>query len=254
MRPWYTDNGGQTAYTIDAGHFEADVTALSYAYFHRDYQFYSRTAQHYAIGSSQLKVGLLNNVDAELLITPWTIYTDKYNSHFFLFHDQEYQHHGVGDLESRIRWNLWGNDGGPTALAVGGLAYWPTGTGSIDNEQFEGGGFVDFQAHLPADFDLRIHNNFISIVDYENNTPTRAREYSFQNTISLIHPIVGNLNGYVMFNTYTYTTTGRDWDGFANVGLTYRFRENLELYGGVDFGVHGPTADYSPFVGISARF
>jgi hypothetical protein len=267
MRPWYTDNGGQTPYTIDAGHFEGDLTAFGYGSFQRDYLApvyggyprqvigmvpVQRTTREYSIGATEIKAGLLNNVDVELSMVPYTIRTDNYTAPGFA--NRFYRQSGVDDVESRIKWNLWGNDGGPTALSVGGLVYYPTGTGSITDERFEGGVLMNFEAHLPWDFEMRIHNNALSIADYIQNSAALTRGFSFENEISLLHPIVGDLKGYLLFNTYAYTTAGREWDGSIGTGLNYRFRENVELYAGVNFGVHGNPYDYSPFMGISARF
>jgi hypothetical protein len=250
MRHWYTDHAGQSPYTIDAGHFEADLTALEYGYYHRSYADYGRTSQHYAFCETEIKVGLLNNLDFEMDIVPYDIYTDEEHSGGV---ERGIRRTGLEDLQTRVKWNLWGNDGGMTSLAVGALLESPTGTGSVDREKFEGGFLVDFQAHLPAAFELRIHANALSIEDYDSNNNLK-REYSFQNELSVSHQIFGALEGYVLYNTYTYTTPDRDFDGTVGVGLNYRIEKNLELFAGVGFGVDGGAYDYDPFFGVSARF
>jgi len=252
MRPWYTDNAGQTPYTIDAGHFEGDVTAFGYAYFHRAYPPVQQRSRKYIFGGTEIKAGLLNNVDIELSIVPYTIRTDNYTRSGTA--NRFFRRSGVDDLYSRIKWNLWGNDGGRTALSLGGVVYYPTGTGNISDERYTGGLLVDFTAHLPWDIEMRIHDNALSSVDYPANSTTLTRDFSFQNELSVLRPIVGNLKGYVLFNTYAFTSTGTDWQGTIGAGLNYRVTPNVELYAGADFGVHGTSSDYSPFIGISARF
>ena len=217
-------------------------------YFHRSSEMFGRTSGEYSIAGTEIKVGLLNNVDAEASIVPYTIYTDKFRGEF----NEDFKRSGVSDLESRIKWNLWGNDGGPTAMSIAGVVDFPTGTDSIDNEQFQGGVSVAFQAHLPCSFELRLHNNVLSIGDFSGNE--LRRELSFENEISLSHQIVGNLEGYCLFNTTTFTTPDRSWNGTIGVGLNYRVRTNVELYARMDFGVQGTPFDYSPSIGVSARF
>jgi Putative MetA-pathway of phenol degradation len=250
MRYWYTDHAGQSPYTIDAGHFEANLTALQYGYYHRSQASFGETAQQYAIGETEIKVGLLNDLDFELSIVPYDIFTDQTHSGAV---EHGIRRTGVEDLETRVKWNLWGNDAGASSLAVGGLVEWPTGTGSVGREQFEGGVFVDFQAHLPSSFEFRIHANALSIADYDSNNNLK-REYSFQNEISLSHPIIDSLEGYVIFNTYAFTTPDRDWDGTIGAGLNYRIKKNMELFAGMGFGVNGTAYGYNPFFGVSARF
>ena len=81
------------------------------------------------------------------------------------------------------------------------------------------------------------------------------RELSFENEISLSHQIVGDLEGYCLFNTYTFTTPDRPWSGTIGAGLNYRIRTNVEFVAArMDFGVHGTPFDYNPSVGISTRF
>lgn len=263
MRPWYTDNAGQSPYTIDAGHFEGDLTAFSYGHFHRSNPDFSQTTQAYSYADTEIKAGLLNNVDLEVAIEPYEKVSTTLTERVYVPTPPPIKmvpgtvvlqdtRSGFGDIESRIKWNLWGNDGGATAFAVGGIVYAPTGTGSINNEQFEGGVLTDFAAHLPCDLEMRIHNNVLSISDNFDNMP--KRRFSFENEISLLHQLVGNLKGYCLFNTYAFTTPGRNWDGSIGVGLNYRIKPNVELFAGIDFGVQGTPFDYSPRIGVSARF
>lgn len=248
MRRWQTDRAGQSPYTIDAGHFEVGLTAFDHGYFHRSYELFGRTSQEYSVAETEITVGLLNNVDIGASIVPYTIYTDKLRGDV----NEDFKRSGVSDLESRIKWNLWGNDGSPTAMSIAGVVDFPTGTGSVYEEQFEGGVSLAFQAHVPYGFELRLHSAVLSFVDDFDNV--LRRELFFENEISLSHRLVGHLWGYCLFNTYTFTTPDRPWDGTIGVGLTYRIRKNVELYAAMDFGVQGTPYDFSSSIGISARF
>jgi hypothetical protein len=69
----------------------------------------------------------------------------------------------------------------------------------------------------------------------------------------LSRQIIGNLEGYAMFDTFAFTT-GADWVGSLKAGLNYRIAKNVELYIGNSFGVTDSAFDYEPFFGVAARF
>src|SRR5689334_24570720 len=76
MRPWRTDRAGATPYTIDAGHFEVDVTAVSYANVEREeivlpFVPFKQRTDVWRYGVTSIKLGLLNRLDAEVTIVPY---------------------------------------------------------------------------------------------------------------------------------------------------------------------------------------
>jgi hypothetical protein len=159
---------------------------------------------------------------------------------------------GFGDVVSRLKLNVWGNDGGRIALSISGDVKYPTakhGIGELGNGQFEGGPAVQFAAQLPWDFELRIN----SAVNFFED-PSDDRQASFGNAISLSHCIADKLEGYCVFGTSISTITDAEWVGSVKVGLNYRVAGNVELYLGNSFGVTDNAFDYGPFVGVAARF
>jgi len=71
--------------------------------------------------------------------------------------------------------------------------------------------------------------------------------------LSLSHQIVGNLQGYALFDAIAFTS-GDDWIGSVKAGLNYRFGKDIEIYIGNSFGVTDNAFDYEPFIGVAARF
>src|SRR5262249_20843628 len=124
----------------------------------------------------------------------------------------------------------------------------PTANHELDNGQFEGGPSLEFAAQLPWGFELRIDSLVIFFEDRGHD-----RQEAFENLISLSRQIIGNLEGYCMFNTVA-NTTGADWLGEVKAGLNYRLAKNLEVYAGSFFGVTDNAWDYQPFFGVAARF
>jgi len=244
-----------TPYTIDAGHFEVDVTAVSYAYVEREvilfpFTPFKRSTDVWRYGVTSIKMGLLNRLDAEVTIVPYETITE---TGLIVFSgggiaSDRITHSGFGDITSRLKLNVWGNDDGKTALSISGIVKYPTANHEIGNGQFEGGPAIEFAAQLPDRFELRIDS--AANVFQDNND---SRQASFENLLSLSHPIFGNLEGYCMFDTVAYTS-GRDWVGQVKIGLNYRLAKNIELYTGSAFGVTESAFDYQPFWGIAARF
>ena len=255
LRIWRTDHAGIVPYTIDAGHFEADITAVSYGYDEQDFGGFfgggikGRT-ESWGYGITQVKLGLLNRVDAEVIIRPYQTITSTVKFGSITLGRQTAS--GFGDLVSRLKLNVWGNDNGKTALSISGDVKFPTaehGIGELGNGQFEGGPGLEFSAQLPWEFELRI-NSAINFFEDASD----SRQAAFANLMSLSHSILSNLEGYCAFNTSVSTITGEDWIGSAKIGLNYRITKKVELYVGNSFGVTDDAIDYAPSVGVAARF
>jgi len=256
LRTWRTDHAGVVPYTIDAGHLEVDVTAISYG--HDDqvvgFVFLSgiglvelrQKLEIWRYGFTQLRIGLLNNLDAEVMIEPYQTITATLQAQSF--RPFRRTHSGFGDLSSRVKLNVWGNDGGKTALSISGNATFPTANARVGGGGYGAGPSLEFAAQLPGDFELRI-NSGASISEDDRN----KIQSTFGNLISLSHPIVGCLEEYCAFNTAVFTS-GTIWVGEIRVGLNYRFARNFELYAGSAFGVTDNAMDYQPFAGLVARF
>jgi len=56
---------------------------------------------------------------------------------------------GFSDVVSRLKLNIWGNDGGKTALSVSGNVKFPTASDELGNGQYEGGPSMEFAAQIP---------------------------------------------------------------------------------------------------------
>ncbi len=263
MRPWRTDRAGVSPYTLDAGHFEVDLTPLAYGYDEHDviiaggnaFVVFARVqirSEAWSYGALAAKVGLANRLDAEVRFVPYeTITTEPEH----LFFDENGRpvlprttRSGFSDVVSRLKLNIWGNDGGKSALSVSGNVKFPTASDNLGNGQFEGGPSVEFAAQLPCGIELRLN---VAANLFEDDR--EHRQASIETLMSFSRQIVGNLEGYFTFDAIAFTT-GDDWLGAVKAGLNYRIAKNIELYLGNSFGVTDNAFDYQPFLGIAARF
>ena len=223
MREMSTDRPDKTEspYTVDAGHFQLEMDVVSYA---RD-----GDDNEWAFGVANLKAGLLNNVDLQVVIESFLKTEDA---------------RGFGDVTTRLKINLWGNDGGRTALAVMPFVKWPTNGANLGNDAVEGGVIVPLAVDLPAGWGMGVMTEF----DFNENS------LGFVNSITFSHDIVGALAGYCEFYSAVTDDSSEDWEGTVDVGLTYAVTDDVQLDAGINFGVTDAAADLNPFLGLAVRY
>jgi outer membrane putative beta-barrel porin/alpha-amylase len=230
---------------VDAGHFQVEGDILNYAYDQHNPARANVSVETVAIAPLNLKMGLCNSVDFQLVL-------ETYNS--VRVHDHTAgtveTHRGFGDIIPRLKWNVWGNDGGPTALALMPYVKLPTNQDGLGNNSVEGGLIVPLAVELPSGWGMGLMTQ-LDVIRDEVGTGHHAE---FVNTITFGHDIVGNLGGYVEFWSAVSTESGSDWIGTVDLGLTYALTEDIQLDGGVNIGVTRSADDINPFLGISWRF
>ena len=239
MREMSTDRPDKTesAYTVDAGHFqfEADLVSFGIDSWNAD----GERVFGVNVANVNLKAGLYNNVDLQLVVENYVYEQVRADG-------VTERKSGFGDLATRLKVNLWGNDGGTTAFAVMPFVKFPTNTGGLGNKQVEGGIILPLAVELPYGWGMGVMTEF-DIVYREDG----GYGPDFINSITFAHDIIGNLEGYVEF--FSQLTQG-DLIITLDAGLTYALTEDIQLDCGCNFGVTEAAEDFNPFVGISMRF
>ncbi|MEO7724486.1 MAG: transporter [Chthoniobacterales bacterium] len=243
LRELSTDRPDKTEspYTVDAGHFQLE---MDFANFTADDASRVRRCG-FNIAPINLKVGLLNNVDLQLAFASY-LHERVRDSRARTTETAE----GIGDTTVRLKVNLWGNEGGPTAFGLLPFLKIPTNTNGLGNDAVEGGVIFPLVIALPGKFNLGVQTE----VDFLRNDGNRGYHSEFVNSITVGHDLVGKLGGYVEFFSAVSTERGADWVSTLDAGLTYGLTENIQLDGGCNFGVTESADDFNPFVGITVRF
>ena len=244
MRGMSTDRPDKTesAYTVDAGHYQVETSFVDYTYDHKNSDGTDQRVGNFSIVPMNLKAGLLNNVDVQLIVNPYIEERSKGDG-------EKEINNGFGDIQSRIKINLWGNDGGSTAFAAMPFVKFPTNTGELGNSAVEGGIIFPLAVSLPADWNMGLMTEF----DFNRNSEKNYYT-DFINSITLGHQIIGNLNGYVEFFSSFNNEEDSPWIGTIDMGLTYAVTENIQLDSGVNIGVTRSADDFNPFLGCSIRY
>jgi len=244
MREMSTDRPDQTesAYTVDAGHFQLEMDAVS-AVFDRN-RSGGGDVQTTGWGTSlNLKAGLLNNVDLQFVVEPYAQVEVKNHAT-----GEQETATGYGEFQTRLKVNLWGNDGGTTAVAIMPFVKWPLPETSLRKGKTEGGFIVPWAVQLPAGWGLGGITEFDFVSDGGG-----GRDTEYFNTIALSHDLVGNLGAYVEFAALVTPESGVRWQGQVDLGFTYGLNANTQLDFGCNFGVTRSAPDFNPFIGLSWR-
>lgn len=227
-------------YTVDAGHVQLE---MDFANFTSD-RTSGTTTRAWNITPINFKVGLFNNVDLQLIFDSYLqVHTENSVG-------KTATQSGVGDFTIRTKINLWGNEGRGTAFALLPFLKFPTSTGGLGNNSIEGGLILPLAIPLPQSFDLGLETG----ASFMRNGSDREYHAEFINSITLGHPIVGNLSAYVEFFSNVSTERKSDWQGTADVGFMYAIGKNMELDCGCNFGITSAADDWNPFAGVTMRF
>ena len=235
----------ESAYTVDAGHFqlEADLVTFSLDRYNGDPT--DTSAKTWVVANNNYKIGLLNNVDLQLVVPTYThVRFEDRDANFVR------KTSGFGDVSLRSKFNFWGNDGGKTALSVMPFVKFPTAQDDLGNGAYEAGVIFPFAVSLPCDWQMGLQTQF----EYREDGSGNGFHTEFINTATVSHAIVGELSGYVEFFSNRSTEKGSDWIATFDLGFTYGVTKNLQLDAGVNIGVTRATDDLNPFLGLTWRY
>ena len=233
LRELSTDRPDQTESpcTVDAGHFQVEMDFLNFTYDRRGTG--GAHSEVWNIAPINLKAGLLPNVDLQILLDSYIAVRGPERAS------------GFGDITARLKVNLWGNDGGPTALAIMPFVKLPLDASNLRNGKTEGGVIIPLAVGLPGGWSLGLMTEVDFVSDGGGGYATE-----WVNSITFSHDLTKRLGGYVEF----FSATGSAWVAQADVGFTYAVTGDVQFDFGCNFGVTAAAPDCQPFAGLSWRF
>jgi len=246
MRSFATDRPtkSDSPYTVDAGHFQYEADLANWTY--DNYNSAKTTSSNLLLGDPTLKMGLTRNTDLEFALAPLNI--DATHNRIT---KNNTNGTGFGDIYSRIKVNLLGDDGGDYALAIVPYVKAPTASHEIGNGHWEGGGYMPFIATLPEDWTLDI----TSEVDILENAALNGNHANFQNLINFNHPMFSpDLTGYVEFWSDVNNDKNTPTQYTLDFATSWLVKDNLQLDVGINIGLNKAASDVQPYLGISQRF
>jgi Putative MetA-pathway of phenol degradation len=243
LREMATDRPDKTesAYSVDAGHYQIEMDLLTYTYDRSE----NETVKAWAIAPINLKVGILNHVDLQIIAESYNV--ERTNDRAA---NSSNRVSGFGDLLLRCKTNLWGNDGGPSALAVMPFVKIPTNQRDLGNRALEGGIIFPFAMDLPADWGFGAQAE----VDQLQDSNSSDYHQEFINAVTVSHDIAGKLGGYVELFSNVSTERGAKWIATFDFGFTYAVTRDIQLDAGMNIGLTSAADDLNPFIGLSMRY
>jgi hypothetical protein len=230
----------ESPFTVDAGHYQLEMDFANFTYDKTD----GTTTKTWDVGDFNFKAGLLNNVDLQL------VYDNYLNVQTEDSSGKSTTQSGFGNFTTRLKINLWGDDGGKTAFALLPFVKFPTSTDNLGNNAIEGGVIFPLAVSLPHDFDLSLE----TAASYMKNDGDSGYHEEFIASASLDHQIIGKLSGFVEFFSNFTTQSRSSWVGTVDTGLEYLVTKNIQLDCDCYFGVTRAAPDFNPFAGITVRF
>ena len=250
LRPMNSELADKIAnpFTVDAGHVQIEATLVDYYNGSRQGSigpFFSYNLSSDAFyWTPTIKVGLLNNVDFEVQPSYHTISTTQTGNRGLYPYSVSRTDSDFGKVDLGVKVNLWGNDGGATALALRPFISIPTQGG----ETVVGGVDVPFAWQMPLGLTLKIASGIGAVENREGTV-----YLGFENSLAVEKNLTPELLGFVNLGTFVSTDSSSDWVGYAGFGAAYTFSRNFQAYAGMRFGFENGY-DYNPYAGITLRF
>ena len=239
-RPLNTDRPDvtETPYTVEAGRFQAELSFVEYT---RDDTRVVHT-DGLAVLPANLKVGLLENLDLQLVLNPY----QSVRSHGL---DASTRVSGQGATELRAKLNLWGNDSGRTAFGVMPFVRFPTGSEGLGDRHLAGGLILPLAIQdLPGGFDLG------TMAELDVSRETGASRADFLHSLTCGHRLFSvKLRGYVEYVGVARLRGGPGYLAYFDTGAAYAVNADVQLDAGVNLGLSRGADDFTLFAGISFR-
>jgi hypothetical protein len=228
-RPDFTES----PFTVDAGHFQVELSFLEYTHDNS-----GGGVDQYAVLPTNLKLGLFHCVDLQLVLNPYLVVDADDDTT-----------DGFGDTQLRAKINLWGNDGGTTALGLMPFIQFPTAADDLGSDRVEGGLIIPFSLELPWGWSLGL----MAELDAVRNSANDDYGFEFVHTVALGRGIAGPLGGYVEYIGIAAHRTGSGYEAAIGLGLTYGLSADVQLDAGANLEISGGADDVTLFSGISFR-
>lgn len=240
MRELSTDRPDTTEspYSVDAGHFQVELEALSYGRAKR-----SGVTTNTLSSSANVKAGITNRSDLQVVL-------EYFRSVDASGGGADFDETGIGDMDIRYKFNFWGNDGGPTAAAVMPFITLPTHSEEFGSSRdVEGGIIFPFATELPDGWGLGV----MLEMDVVRNAEDDGYTVVWVQSVTVARDIVGDLGGFLEVVNMASADDGAESEAYFNAGVTYGFGDDIQLDAGTNLGLTKASEDMRFFLGVSFR-
>jgi hypothetical protein len=193
-----------------------------------------------------LKVGVLDNLDVEVSYQPLVF------QRLEVFDPTtSVEREGFGTIVFSVKINLFGNDGGDTALGIIPWLKLPSSQDELDNEDFEGGVIVPFFLRLNATWVAGAKLEVDAVRD------TLDTEYvaAFVGSVYVRrNEVLRRVDVYVEFFARITTQDGLPWEGAIHLGVIWQVADAFTLDFGGSVALTSAAENSRIWVGATIRF
>lgn len=243
-------DGTESPRTVDAGHFVIELSFVDYA---RNSETNTETLTFF---DTNLKLGLTNDIDLQLVFQAYA------NERTDMPGAATTESDGFGDVQLRLKVNLWGNDpveqggtqgpqlfGIDTAFGVMPFIQFPTGT-DLSSEHAEGGFILMLGLDVAENWGIGLMAEFDGVYDDADGN----YDFEFVHTAVLGFDVVEPLGAYVEYIGSISTDGNIGYQASFSGGVTYGINDNLVLDAGLRAGLTNDVDDLVLFTGLTVRF
>lgn len=245
LREMSTDRPDKTEspYTVDAGRFQVEMDFVTYAADTDDDA--NVRVESVNVAPINLKLGLTNSTDLQVIFDSYVrqTVTDRATG-------ARDRIDGFGDVTVRLKRNLWGNDGGATALALMPFVKLPTNSNRLGNDVVEFGIIVP----LAIGVSDRVGIGLMTEVDFLEGADGEGLSPTFVNSATVSVGLADRIGIYTELFAEKGIGGDADWVVTFDAGLTYAVSGDIQLDAGVNLGVTDAADDVNLFIGLSRRF
>jgi len=240
LRELSTDRPDRTesAYSVDAGHLQLEMDGVAFGHDEEGGQRARATALAVING----KLGLTPNLDLQFIALSYV--RERLDGGDV----GASQISGFGGGAVRLKLNLFGNDGGPRALALMPFVEFPN-RGVFPGAKTEGGLIVPYAQALPGGFGL----GAMFQADARADEAGDGYHAEWVGSATVSHDISGPLGGYVELYSRTSFDAGAPWRGTADAGLTWALGDRAQLDLGANVGLSEASEDLVVFLGFAVK-
>jgi hypothetical protein len=242
LRELSTDRPDKTEspYTVDPGHVQIEMDLVTYGY---DKDGGTRS-ESWGFAIPNMKLGLLPQVDLQVIPEPYLVQRTKTAS------ERTDERSGFGDITTRLKINMWGNDGGTTALAFMPYVKFPTNRDDLGNNAVEGGLIFPFAINTGADWGIGL----MSQIDFLEKDKAEGYYAAFVQTATIGWDVTERWGAYAEIYAEETNRSQDEFVAMFDVGVTFALSDDSQLDAGMNVGLTDAAEDLNPFLGYTVRW
>jgi hypothetical protein len=240
LRELSTDRPDRTEspYTVDRGHLQLELDFLNVTHD----AIPGGTSRAYGFGAFNAKVGITHAMDLQLVSELYGRVHERDAS------GRRTYDNAVGNLAVRLKVNLWGNDGGRTALAL--MPFVGVPRGDLAMRAVEGGLIVPLAIGLPRGWSLGV----MPEVDVVRRDGGVGRQVNLVQTVTVGHDVAGPLAAYAELAAELIRGSVDVVAATANGGFTLAAGPNAQFDVGANLGLNAHAERVRLFIGMARRY